>query len=274
MLIALSYTIHHCCQLLISWFAYKNCLSNLYSNLGVILLSYFQGERAVGIYIAATKILRLGVIVASSYTTAIFPYMSRLHEESAVGFKKLRDETMKYMLALVLPLTITLSLFADRIILLLYTDDYTSSIPILRILAWTFLLGLVNPFLSHVLFARGDQKQSLQVAIIKLVFSAAISFWLIPLWGEVGLATATLLSAAVSFVAYLAAVTRGDDLLASLVRMGRSAPAALLLAAFLLLLRNIQLIPLLAMGALFYLLLLFLLRVVSTNDLRMLQKLK
>ena len=255
-------------------FALENWVSTIYGGLDIIILSSLQGEFAVGIYVAAAKLLRLGSIIAASYTTAIFPYMSRLFAESKDIFKQLSESSLKYMLAFIFPMAVTITVLANRIIVLLYTNKYNDSIPVLRVLAWLLVLDFFNPFFSHILFARGEQCKSLYVAVIKISCFSLVSLWLIPHWGGVGAAWAQVISAGVACGFYFAFVLRGKGMLQTLWRLGQTLPAAISLGLFFLLLKDVELIPLLAVGGVLYVFLLFLFRVLSTNDLKLLQGLK
>jgi O-antigen/teichoic acid export membrane protein len=135
-------------------------------------------------------------------------------------------------------------------------------------------LEFFNPFLSHILLARGDQKKSLYVATIKLVSFSLLAVWFIPRWGGVGAAWAQVLAAFLAFGFYFMFVLRGEKVLQTLFRLGQTLPAALVLGVFFLLLKDVQLLPLLAVGGVFYVLLLFLFRVLSMNDLKLLQGLR
>ena len=70
-------------------------------------------------------------------------------------FKQLSESSLKYMLAFIFPMAVTITVLANRIIVLLYTNKYNDSIPVLRVLAWLLVLDFFNPFFSHILFARG-----------------------------------------------------------------------------------------------------------------------
>ncbi len=258
-------------QLVRDWrvFALENWLSNLFLSLDVIVLSSFHGELAVGLYAAAYKVLGLGTVAAKSYTTAIFPYMSRLFKEARETFQRLSEGSLKYMLALVLPGVVTIAFLADRIILLLYTDDYADSILILRVLIWVLVLRSLNPFLSHILFARGEQRKSLQVAAISLAFYVAVCLWFTRRWGGTGTAWALLLAMCVAFCLYFVFVFRGEGAMRMLLTFGRTALAAVSVGGFVLTLRDTHLVPLLSSAAILYVLLLLILRVPSSSDLEL-----
>ena len=253
-------------------FAMENWLSNIYNHIGIIFLSIVHGEYAVGVFEAAGKILRLGSVVAHSYTTAIFPYLSRVYSESRDSFRRLSRDSLRYMMTFVLPVVIFIEILADKIIILFYSNAFTDSIPILRLLVWVLLLHFFSPFLSHILFARGEQKKSLQVAILRLVLFVAIILWLIPAWGAIGLAWARLIAACVAFCLYFSFAMREDGALRTLLTLGKPAIAGAALASFLLILPANQLMMLLVSGAALYVFLIIIFRVFSSSETAMLRQ--
>ena len=252
-------------------FAAENWLSNLFGSLDVIVLSFFRGAGAVGVYAAASKILRLGSVIAVSYTAAILPYMSLLFEESKETFQRVVEVSVKYMLALVLPGVVTIAILADRIILLLYTNEYAESIAILRILTWILLLRFLNPFLSNVLFARGEQKYSLEVSAVSFAFYLVVSLWFTSRWGALGAAWALLMAVWMASCLYFAFVFRREEAIQTLLALGRTALAAVGLSMLLLVLRDTPLIPLLLSSWVLYAVFLFILRVPLSSDLAVLR---
>jgi O-antigen/teichoic acid export membrane protein len=101
------------------------------------------------------------------------------------------------MLAAALPVVVIVAMFADRTIWALYGDGYAEAVPVLRIVIWVFIFNFVNPFVSHFLFARGEQAISLRVGAVTCLVSLSLSFALIPRWGAVGAASTALASSAV-----------------------------------------------------------------------------
>lgn len=192
-------------------FAAENWLSSLGSGLGVIVLSIVHGEAAVGLFVAAGRVTRLGKLVAECYTTAIFPRLTRLYAESKQAFRRLRQQSLITMVSIAIPVVIVISLIADHVILWLYTDEYVEAIPILRVLIWVLLFQCINPFLSHVLFARNRQRESFYVASIRISIYAVLCLLLIPRWGGLGAAWCSLISGMIAAAFYYFFVTRDDD---------------------------------------------------------------
>ena len=207
-------------------FAAENWLSTLSNGMDVFLLSLFHGEAAVGIYDAAWKLIRLSAVVARSFTTAVFPYISRLYVRAEDTFHRVNLHSIKYILAAILPVVIGISILAEQIVRFLYGPEYLSSVPVLQVLAWLMIPQFLNPFLSHTLFARHQQSRSLIVAIIGMIAFAIAAFLLIPTWGPVGTAMAVLSSAMTAFVCYLAFCVWGRNTHNLMVILLRQAVAA------------------------------------------------
>ncbi len=134
-------------QLCRDWriFALENWLANLTANTGAIVLSVFHGEAAVGLYAAASRITSFGSPLVASFTSAMFPYLSRLYGESSLAFRRVGEESLKYMLAVALPGIVIVAMFADRVIGTLYGDAYAGAVPVLRIVIWVFVFNFAEP---------------------------------------------------------------------------------------------------------------------------------
>ena len=233
-------------------FALENWASNIYNSVGVIALSIVWGERAVGPYAAAQKTLRAATVISQSYTKAIFPHLSRLFLETPAVARRFSQASLTYMMTVILPFAVMTAVLADWIVVVLFGSSYQEAVPLLRVLVWVVLLSSFNPFLSHVLFAKGEQHRSLQIAGLKLVVFGGLVLWLVPAWGAVGLAWASLVGAVLAFTLYLAWAIPGRAAAETLLTMLKPLAAGAALAVFLVSLRNIGSVTLLFAGGLLY----------------------
>ncbi|HEY4233824.1 MAG TPA: flippase [Lacipirellulaceae bacterium] len=262
-------------SLVLEWrvFAAETWLATLYLSLDVVLLSFFCGEAAVGLYDAAWKLIRFGPVVANSFTTAVFPFIARLYVNSREMFQQISEQSVKYILACVLPAVLCITILSDRIVVLLYSEQYASSAPILQVLAWLLIPQFLNPFLSRVLYARGQQGRSLAVSAIGLASFLAVALVLIPKFGVIGAAWSTVLSSYTALACYIVYCSAGTDRRSILSILLRQVAAATLLCVALHLMRDTQLVSVLAACAVLYAALLVGLRIVSTSDFKLLQEL-
>ncbi|MGE3781004.1 MAG: oligosaccharide flippase family protein, partial [Pirellulaceae bacterium] len=251
-------------------FAAENWLATIYTSLDVLILSAVAGEAAVGLYSAAWKFVRLGTVIAKSYTTAVFPVMSRLFVESRESFQRLLKHTIRIMCTLALPLVIGTSILAERIVGLLYTAEFAEAAPLLRILIWVLLLDFLNPFLSHTLFAQKRQHRSLQVAAISLSVSAISMYVLVHFLGAAGVAWGCVLGSLVATCAYLFFLMSRSELVGLLVLGARVLLAAAGLGGVIYVLRAQPLVPLVGASLAVYAPLLFVVQALRLDDLRFL----
>jgi O-antigen/teichoic acid export membrane protein len=255
-------------------FAGETWVATLYLSLDVVLLSLFRGEFAVGLYDAAWKLIRLGAVVANSFTTAVFPYISRLYVDSRQTFHQLSEQSIKYILAMVLPAALFISVFAEQLVLFLFDGQYADSAAVLRVIAWLLIPQFLNPFLSRVLYARGQQRRSLAVSIVGLVVFLAVAFVLIPKFGAIGTAWTAVLSSYAALACYIAYSTSGTSRRSILMILLRQAAAVLGLCLALLVVQQTQLVVALAICAVLYAGLLLGLRIVTLSDVKLMQELR
>lgn len=233
-------------------FAVENWVSNLFLNLDMIVLSLFHGEVAVGIYSAASRIPNFLSVISASYTSAIFPHMTRLYQESKSAFQRLCYTSVRFMLIFILPCAIFTTFLGDQIVTLLFTQRYAESVPILRVLIWVAVLRFLAPFLSHVLFARGQQGLSLRVVGIGFSIYAVLLGCLTPINGGLGTAWALLLSWIVALTFYFWFILREMESAIVLRMLMKLSLATMLTSATLFILSDFPLIAKLVITAALY----------------------
>ncbi len=180
-------------------------LIQFYDRIGIILLAYFKEETAVGIFSAADRILVTtmwqGVFMFGS---AIFPVMSRLFAESKYEMFKLCERSVRLMLITLLPLSMIIFLLSEQIILVIFGDKFIESIPVLQILAWTFLFLGLNCILANLLIVTNQQKQLVKIRIFIYSGYFVVNLALIHKYSFIGLAWTKLFAETFLFLtAYL-----------------------------------------------------------------------
>ncbi len=253
-------------------FAAENWMATIYTNLDVLVLSWISGEAAVGLYSAAWKFVRLGAVFAKSFTTAVFPVMSRMYKDSKDSFNQLFRHTVRIMCMIALPAIVGVSVFTDGIVGVMYTDEYKDAGPILRVLIWVLLLEFLNPFLSHVLFSKGKQKQSMYVAAIGLCVNSSAAFLLVRQFGAMGAAIGCILGGLVATLCYLFFASKLDELFGLILEIIRVSLAACGMGCVLYLFGEAPWPFIGFAAAVSYVVLLFVVRAIRINDLRFVRR--
>ena len=165
-----------------------------------------------------------------------------------------------------------ISFLADWLIVIIYSDAYIDSIPVLKVLIWVNVPIFLNPYLSHILFARGEQRKALLVAALSLLFYIPIIFWFISQWGAIGAAWAFLTALSIAFGLYFVLVLGIKAAVHTLLNFGQIALAAAGSTVFIMALKDIHPVPLLGSALVIYALLLLLFRVPSSRDLEFIRE--
>jgi O-antigen/teichoic acid export membrane protein len=166
--------------------------SVLYFRLDVIMLQLLTEEKVVGFYSAAYKFLEVAVILPHSLMLVLFP---TLVEEFYTDQSRFQNS---YKKALVIYSTIggTIALvlwgLSDEIINLIYGEKYFPSIGILEILSGAVFLFFINYLLSNVLITSGREMINLWNLVGATALNIILNLVLIPLYGAIGAAWATL----------------------------------------------------------------------------------
>ena len=180
-------------------FCATSFLTMITFNVDSVMLSKMLGFKEVGIYNAASKIVFLFGIIAVSISMAIFPYISEQwtkKKESAIdGYIK----GNKYCLLFALPLTVGIVILAPRIIFLLYGQEYTPSVAVLRLLVFCLPFMFLNNLTGRTLGAIGQQKKMVVVSLVNVSTNVCLNGLLIPYFGIFGAVAATLVTYGVSF---------------------------------------------------------------------------
>ena len=164
-------------------------------------------------------------------------------------------------------------ILADRVILLLYTQEFATSIPILRIMLWAlpslFVLEIVGRLANTLHLERGLAR----VTIINAGITVALNIIMIPTLGVIGAAIALVAGRAIRLIQTMFLI--GRERLSS-YRLGELAKAFLaagIMGVGVFLLRTTPIFVAMAAGGLLYILLLFALRVVDGEEIRGLMEL-
>lgn len=184
-------------------FAAENWMATIYTSLDVIVLSAFIGEAAVGLYSAAWRYVRLGSVMAKSFTTAVFPVLSRAFYQSRESFQQIFQHAMRGMCLIALPIVAGVTVIPQQVVDLIYKQEYAAAAPVLQVLIWILLLEFINPFLSHVLFSQGKQRLSMYVAAMGLISNSILMVVLVNQLGVIGAAYACVFSGLVATLCYL-----------------------------------------------------------------------
>lgn len=158
-------------------------------------LSSTLGSEQVGYYVAAFQIAMVLSVLATAFNQAWLPWLyERLARNEAMTDRQVVRATWA-MISLFALGAAGLALLAGWIIPLVAGPQFSTSIPLLRILAPAAACSAAYFFFAAFLFyARRTGTLSL-VSATTAIIQTGLSFWLVQGWGSIGVAWATLAGA-------------------------------------------------------------------------------
>jgi len=169
-------------------------------NFDSVLLGFLRGPKIVGWYNAAYKLQLVGIGVALSYFAGLFPVLSRTYVASREEFRQVVRGTVELWLGSVVPLVVAGTFLAGPIIRFLFGPAYDASAAPFRILVWSAALVVLRWVYMDSLRATGHQNLDLRCAITSAALNVGLNILLIPRYGMIGAASATVFADLVWFV--------------------------------------------------------------------------
>ena len=160
--------------------------------LDVTMLSFLTDAATVGVYAVAFRLVEATQFMGGAMAMAMLPWLARAGAELTRGFAL----GLKAVNALLLPIGLALTLFAEPVIDLLYGREFERSVVPLQILGLMTLLYGINAYASVSLVARYRPLVYGRLLVPVIALNVVLNLILIPAEGANGAAAAALASGA------------------------------------------------------------------------------
>lgn len=168
--------------------------ASLYFTIDIILISYLAGDYPTGIYRSAYNVVTAFATFSGVYQIVIFPVMAKMFDKSEHLLKISLEQSIKYLLLIVLPLVVFIFIYAKSIIDIIYNNQYTIAAIPLRIIVWCIIFIFINGVLNQLLNAINKEIYVTRAFLVVAIFDAIFDIITIPYLGCNGAAIATLIS--------------------------------------------------------------------------------
>jgi O-antigen/teichoic acid export membrane protein len=173
------------------------------NDLDTVLLSLWRSPEEVGWYKAAYNLIFKLLFVTGPLLATLGPQMSRHYGVSKNRVAQTYFSFFKFLYATSLPIAVGTALLANRIIILLYTEEFAASGLVLAILIWAFIPLNLSYLAGTVATSTDKEKQSAKAYALAAFLNLGINVVAIPIWGYLGAAIATVVTeVAVFFLFY------------------------------------------------------------------------
>ena len=179
-----------------SWpFALAGVFHLIYFQSDIILLNYMVGSEAAGIYNTAFMVIVLVLLFPSVvYQKFFLPKIHRWANHDHDLFYKFFKQGNVVMLVLGLLAMAAVWLLAPYAVPILFGEEYSLSIDLLYILAASLPMLFFASSTGAVLVTKNHMRTKVKIMGIVAIINIILNIVLIPLYGSIGAAIATVLS--------------------------------------------------------------------------------
>jgi len=174
-----------------------------------LLLYWLRGPGELGQYAVAVKITEALNLIPEAIMVTVFPLLASTELSAPQRFQRIYQLTIRYLVLLVLPIALLVTVERAALIRLLFGPAYVSGSDALAILAWWMFFSYTGAVYVGLMIVRRQQRLVGVVSALALAANVALNLLWIPRWGATGAAAATLASSSFSFGLFcVAAQTR------------------------------------------------------------------
>ena len=232
------------------------------------LMSIVLTDADVGWYNAPYALLMMMLLLAQSIAIAMYPSMVRGHKADPGSLGEVTQRTVRYLLLISLPIAVGGTILADKIILLLYTEEFARSIPVLQIVLWTLPSLFVLEILGRAANVLHLERAAAKINLANAAVTVLLNLLLVPTLGMVGGALALLVGRTVRLIQLWTLIGSKKIVRQQWQPLLKVLLAAVLMGLAVFSLRWLPLILSIGIGAVLYVLLVLGLRAMSAGELR------
>lgn len=181
----------------------------VYVRLDTVMLKVMQGDLAVGLYAAATKVSEVWYFIPVAIVSSVTPAIMKAKDDPELFYGRLR-KLFSLMTVTAYVIGSIVALASHFIIRALYSNEYSSAAPVLAVHVWASVFVFLGVAQSPWDLSKNLLTLSLYRTVAGAVINAAMNLYLIPRYSAMGAAIATVVSYAISgvFANFFSAQTR------------------------------------------------------------------
>lgn len=166
----------------------------IYMRIDQFMLGQMIGDKSVGVYSAAVKISELWYFVPGAIVNSVFPYIVRAKQVNEEVYYQRLQQLLTAVSILAYSVAIPVTFLSTQIVTLLYGKNYAEAGAILNIHIWAGLFVSLGLARETWITTEGLMKFSAATSAIGAVINIILNLFLIPKYGGLGAAIATVIA--------------------------------------------------------------------------------
>jgi len=166
----------------------------VYMKIDEVMLRQMSGTTAVGIYAAAARLSEVWYCLPTALASSVLPGLLRARRDSPAEYEWAQQRYYDGSAAAAYLLSVPVALAAPWIVKLAYGVAFAEAGPILAVHIWSSIFVFLGVARGQWLVNEGHQAFYLVATLCGAVANIGLNLLLIPRWGGVGAAWATVVS--------------------------------------------------------------------------------
>ena len=169
----------------------------IYMKIDQIMLGEMISIQAVGLYSSATRISEVWYFIPTAIASSVAPsiYAAKKEKNEFLYYRRI-EQLLRLLSLSAITIAIPMSFFSGIIMTVLFGNEYAASGPILAVHTWAALFVFMGIGTSCWFIAEGLNHLALSRTLLGVVINIILNFFLIPFYGGLGAAIATVISQA------------------------------------------------------------------------------
>jgi O-antigen/teichoic acid export membrane protein len=177
-------------------------MGTLLLNVDTLLIGYLRTDAEVGFYSGAYRVVLVVTGLVSAFSNALFPSIAYYSEHQREKLTLLLRYVARIYALGLFPIAVGGFFVAEPVMHLFFGNAFSNGGQALRILLFSLWLNSANALYFYLLVSQREHSALLRVLVIQTVINVALNLLLIPRFGLVGAASATVVSDAVGYVCF------------------------------------------------------------------------
>lgn len=180
-------------------FALMGLLGALTINTDALMIGWLRNAFEVGLYSAAQRPVLLVYMISSLMATSVFPIIAKLAKNDDERARSIIEKIVAISLLIALPIFVGGAILSKQIVSLLFGAEYASVAATFAVLLFSIILNFPASTILNGIFAYNEQKILVIAMALGGIGNILLDYILIPPFGIVGSAFATVVSQALAF---------------------------------------------------------------------------
>lgn len=177
---------------------YGNMFSKFFNKrLDVYFVQYLSGSKALGLYGVATTLTNFLLEFVQPLNQVILPYLTTMDRDQT---RSIYPVYLRIFSAMITLPVIILILFAEPIVMLIYGQQFLDAAAALRVISIAIVFAYIRNYFSSYNNAKDRVRFNLMANVTALIITVVLDILLIPNYGILGAAYATLAAYALSSI--------------------------------------------------------------------------